>query len=164
MSDAPPEVEFCVTLRARDVRRATLLYLANPRIAAVLVLIVGVGILNAILNHQLKQFYMSTLVFILFCLVFLWIQPILSMRNPVMKAPFCHTFSPLGISTKFRGGDISLEWVNIKKASETSRYVSVYGRNGGAPMLIPKEQLSEREIAQVRTILKSSLHDKAKLM
>jgi hypothetical protein len=87
---------------------------------------------------------------------------IISMRNPVMQSPFCHTFSPLGISTQFRGGSLSLEWSNIKKAAVSKQYVTVYGKRG-VPMLIPKDQLAVGQLASLRAILNLQLRDKAKL-
>jgi hypothetical protein len=162
MSDVPGEIEVCVRLNVRDVHRATLLYLVNSRVLAFVIVIFCAGVLNAALNDQFVQLYGFLLAGLFLYGLLPWIQAAVSMRNPVMKFPFCHNFSPLGISTKFHGGSLSLDWSNIKKAVENERYIAFYGKRG-APALIPKAQLREGQLASVREVLKLNLHDKAKL-
>lgn len=162
MLDTPEDVSICVKLTARDVRRATLLYLISPRFLAFVAVIVCVSFLNTLMNGGYVQLYVVLLPLLFVFAGLPWIQAAISMRNPTMKFPFCHTFSPLGISTKFQGGSISLEWSNIKRAAESERYIAIWGKRG-APLLIPKIQLREDHLSPLRTVLKLNLHDKAKL-
>lgn len=163
MFEVPDQISICVTLNARDVRWATSRHLANPRFLLFIALIVLVEILNTAMNSVgFVPLYFLGFAFAFVFVLLPWIQAAISMRNPVMRHPFCHTFSRLGISTNFHGGSLSLDWSNIKKASETKRYLSIYGKRG-APMLLPKHQVNEGELASIRAILKINLHDEAKL-
>lgn len=162
MCDVPGEVEFCVKQRAPDVRHARLLALANPRLLGIFAVTACAVVVNMALNHQYTQVYIFPIICIFMFAIVWWVQAIVSMRNPVMQSPFCHRFSPLGISTQFLGGSLRLEWSNIKKAAESKQYVAVYGKRGTA-MLIPKDQLAVGQLAALRAILNLQLRDKAKL-
>ena len=162
MPDLPAEVEVCVKLRARDVYWATFLSLANRVLLGIFAVIACADVLNAVLNGQYTQVYIFPLLCIFVFVIVPWIQAVISMRKPVMKSPFCHSFSPLGISTQFRGGSLTLEWNNIKKAAESKQYVAIYGKSG-APMLIPKGQLAPGQLASLQGVLDLHLGNKAKL-
>ncbi len=84
------------------------------------------------------------------------------MRNPAMKYPFCHTFSPSGISTKFHGGSLSVEWALIKKVKETKNYMCIYGQRG-LPMLLPKNQLDHAQLASLKALLELHLQTNARI-
>ena len=82
-----------------------------------------------------------------------WIQAVVSMRNPIMQAPFHHTFSESGISSRFAGGSVTAEWSLLGHAEETSRYIGVWGKRG-VPLTIPKSQLTDEEVKSLRSILR----------
>jgi hypothetical protein len=79
-----------------------------------------------------------------------------------MQSPVYHTFSASGISSKFRGGSIELDWELMRTARETRRYISIWGKRR-SPMLIPKSQVGEAELASLKNILQSHLKTGAKL-
>ena len=91
-----------------------------------------------------------------------WLQAVISMRNPIMASPFRHAFSDSGIASAFEGGSISLDWSQVRRATETARFVGIWGKRG-IPMVLPKNQLSVRELTALREILRAHLNDNAKL-
>lgn len=91
-----------------------------------------------------------------------WMQAAISFRNPAMRYPFRHTFSTEGITSAFEGGSLYLDWAHIRKAKESSRYIGISGKRG-IPMVIPKSQVANTDLAVLREILRSHLQNKAKL-
>jgi hypothetical protein len=137
MPDAPGDLTISVQLHAKDVRRATIMYLLNWPLLTLLAIVVCGTAYISIASDDLSQAYITALV-VLFVFVLLpWIQAAVSMRNPMMQSPICHTFSASGITSTFQGGHIGLEWQLVKKARETGRYISIWGKQG-VPMLVPK--------------------------
>jgi hypothetical protein len=90
-------------------------------------------------------------------------QAALAMRNPIMQAPIVHTFSAMGVSSKFKGGTLSMEWGMAKGATETDRYVSILAKRG-TPLLVPKDQITDAELQSLRSILRGYLGTEARLM
>jgi hypothetical protein len=145
----------------RDAHWAALLYLLNVRFLAINAIIICGSAYAASKGHPIQAYYALFTVFFLFG-VFPWIQAATAMRNPMMQAPIHHTFSASGISSKFQGGNIGLDWYLVRSAREMRKHIAIWGKRGG-PMLIPKNQLSQTDLVTLRSILQRRLQTRAKL-
>jgi hypothetical protein len=160
MTEQSTELTISVQLHTRDAYWATLLYLFKVRrLVSVAVFVCGVAYV-ASLGYLVPAFIAASSIPLVF--VLLWIQAAVSMRNPMMQSPIYHTFSPSGISSKFQGGHIALDWELVRSASETGKYVSIWAK-GGLPMILPKSQVGEAELAALKNILQRHLKTGAKL-
>ena len=161
MEDQPADLTISVQLNARDAHWATISYLLNLPFLAIIAVIVCGSVYEVSLGDTRQAYIAAFVVFFAF-VVLPWIQAALSMRNPMMRSPIYHTFSASGISSRFQGGNIGLDWQLVRSARESGRYISIRGKRGG-PMLIPKRQLGEVELVSLRGILQRHLLTRAKL-
>ena len=159
MTDQSTDLTISVQLHARDVYAATLLYLFKVRRLVSVAVIACLVAYFASLGILVPTFIAASSIPLLF--VLLWIQAKVAMRNPMMQSPIYHTFSSSGISSKFQGGHGALDWELLRSARETHNYISIWAKRG-LPMMIPKSQLGEVELASLKNILQS--HLKKKLM
>ncbi len=158
ITDQPSDLTISIQLRPKDVRWAMFLYcLTAPRLAFYAVLVCG-SLYSG--NPRLAYFAVAAVLFVLVLLP--WIQAGAAMRNPMMRSPIYHTFSASGISSKFQGGSLGLEWPLLRKARETRHYISIWGKRG-TPMIVPKNQLNEVELASLRSNLRFYMQARASL-
>src|SRR5437773_2586007 len=156
MPDDPGDLTISVQLHAKDVRRGTIMYLLNwPLLTLSVVVACGTAYVT-VTSGDLSQAYLPALLVLFVFVLVPWIQAAISMRNPMMQSPIFHTFSASGITSKFQGGHLGLEWQLLRKAQETGWYISIWGKRG-MPMLVPKNQLGKIELATLRTILQRHL-------
>src|SRR5258708_2371891 len=155
----PSELTISVQLRAKDVRWATQRYLFSPRFLSVILVSVTVFAWRV---RGTAGVYITGISLVFVFGIAPWFNAAISMRKPVMQAPLHHTFSATGISTKFQGGSLSLDWQHIAGANENREYVSIQGK-AGAPMVIPKAQVGEADLASLRSILVRHLQTQARV-
>jgi hypothetical protein len=161
ITSQPSDVSISVRLSASDVRWATMQGALNAlNVVALLVAAVGVPVRFGL--APVDYLVMLVLGGLFLFVIAPRIQAAISFRSPTMRFPFRHAFSTSDVTSAFEGGSLSLDWSHIRKARESSRYIGIWGKRG-IPMVIPKSQVANTDLAALREILRSHLQSKARL-
>jgi hypothetical protein len=159
-----PDLTITVQLNLKDAYCAAVLSPATKVFLAAMVIAVCANVytMERRGDGDMSQVYISLAITLFVIGLMPWIQAVVSMRNPMLRSPIHHTFSPQGISSKLQSATIALDWVLVRRARETGRYIVIWGKSGG-PMLIPKRQVGTGEMATLRNIIQSNLKTRARL-
>ncbi len=84
-----------------------------------------------------------------------------AMKNPSFQKPLMLSFSKDGVELSGAHAAGRVDWVLIKGAFETKRFIFVKQR--GMFYLVPKAQITPSEVASIRDLLRSHLPGKVKL-
>ena len=156
---AAEDVIIQVRLCARDVRWATFQYASRSKFN---LFILAFAAYEGWLAGPVAAVGLILLAGLVVAFLSPWFNAWMSSRNPNMKEPFVHTFTGTGILSQFKSGSVSANWSLVRKASESTKYIAIWGKTG-IPLTIPKVQLTPVEILFLRRVLRQHLGDKANL-
>jgi len=160
-TELPNDLTITVRLGLRDARWAIVLALLNRTLLTIFAIVACGEVYIAVSQDNPGQIYIGVLIIVFVYGAVPWIQAIVSRRSSLLRFPIRHTFSSRGISSQLHGATVALDWTLVQSARETNRYIGVWGKRGG-PMLIPKKQIGESDLASLRRILQYHLQTKAK--
>ncbi|MCC6262951.1 MAG: hypothetical protein IT169_05180 [Bryobacterales bacterium] len=127
----------------------------------VLGLLFPVGLMAFSENQEGQGFWLSSGFLVLLFGILPAVQ-IFRMRNsPGVNSDMQHIFSDSGISTVMGPVSNFADWTFATRASENMRYITVHFKRGA--VVLPKDQVQESKLRQIRAIVRSNLRAKAKL-
>lgn len=168
MADQTQAITISFQLSKPDLYRA--LFRNTIRKAWFLAFLPVVGLSSVIMaslepaayGDQLYSGVLTIFVGVFFVFGIPYLQTRSTMKDPSFRGPLVYTFSGEGILTESKCASSRVDWVLVKRASESSRYIFVHMLQG-CFHIIPKNQVSEADTAILRGILRTCVRGKVQL-